>query len=404
MAWIYDTYSMQKGHAVPEIVTGKPISIGGSVFRHEATGAGVVTDDRSRLERARLEARASNGCVVQGFGNVGRDRGARADRARRNRAGRLGRVRRRLRPDGARRRDDGRVRAGARLARRVGTRGRGSRTRSCSSSSATSWCSPPARTRSPRPTPATSSASSSPRAPTARSTLEADAILSARDDPDPPRHPAQRRRRDGVVLRVGAGPGRPVLGTRRDPGQARREDERRLRPCLGDLVREEPDPPHLRARGRTSGTSGRHSSSAGCTREYHRPRPRRDDLRPALAAGHRVGAGGGRRADAARGARGLRRRRRRRAHRRAHTQDARREGRRSGVGSAKRHHRWPCRGADYYTIDADTPLDEAFRFLEENHAERVPVVERGRLVGVLSRSVLQRRLAEDEEPEAPTEE
>ena len=53
----------------------------------------------------------------------------------------------------------------------------------------------------------------------------------------------------------------------------------------------------------------------------------------------------------------------------------------------------------YYTIDADTPLDEAFRFLEENDAERVPVLERGRLVGVLSRSVLQRRLAEDEEPE-----
>jgi CBS domain-containing protein len=54
----------------------------------------------------------------------------------------------------------------------------------------------------------------------------------------------------------------------------------------------------------------------------------------------------------------------------------------------------------YYTIDADTPLEEAFRFLEEHDAERVPVVEQGRLVGVLSRSVLQRRLAEDEEPEA----
>ena len=42
MAWMMDTYSTQQGHAVPEIVTGKPISIGGSVFRHEATGAGVV--------------------------------------------------------------------------------------------------------------------------------------------------------------------------------------------------------------------------------------------------------------------------------------------------------------------------------------------------------------------------
>ena len=51
----------------------------------------------------------------------------------------------------------------------------------------------------------------------------------------------------------------------------------------------------------------------------------------------------------------------------------------------------------YYTIDADTPLDQAFHFLEEYDAERVPVVERGRLVGVLSRSVLLRRLAEDDE-------
>lgn len=52
----------------------------------------------------------------------------------------------------------------------------------------------------------------------------------------------------------------------------------------------------------------------------------------------------------------------------------------------------------YYTIDADTPLDEAFRFIEEHDAERVPVVDGGRLVGVVSRAVLQRRLAEDEDP------
>jgi CBS domain-containing protein len=54
--------------------------------------------------------------------------------------------------------------------------------------------------------------------------------------------------------------------------------------------------------------------------------------------------------------------------------------------------------APHYTLAPDVPLDEAFRFLEERDAERVPVVEEGRLVGVLSRSVLQRRLAEDEEP------
>jgi CBS domain-containing protein len=53
-----------------------------------------------------------------------------------------------------------------------------------------------------------------------------------------------------------------------------------------------------------------------------------------------------------------------------------------------------------FTLDPDLPLDEGFRQLEEYDLERVPVVERGgRLVGVLSRAVVQRRLAEDEPPE-----
>ena len=52
-----------------------------------------------------------------------------------------------------------------------------------------------------------------------------------------------------------------------------------------------------------------------------------------------------------------------------------------------------------HTIGPDVPLEDAFRFLEEHDAERVPVVdEEGRLIGGLSRSVLGRRLAEDEEP------
>ena len=70
MAWMMDTYSMQRGYAVPEIVTGKPISIGGSVFRHEATGAGVVMVVARACERLgwRLDELR---CVVQGFGNVG---------------------------------------------------------------------------------------------------------------------------------------------------------------------------------------------------------------------------------------------------------------------------------------------------------------------------------------------
>jgi CBS domain-containing protein len=51
----------------------------------------------------------------------------------------------------------------------------------------------------------------------------------------------------------------------------------------------------------------------------------------------------------------------------------------------------------HWTIDADTPVEDAFRLIEERDAERVPVVDEGRLVGVLSRELLQRRLAEDED-------
>jgi len=70
MAWVMDTYSMQVGYAVPEIVTGKPISIGGSVFRHEATGAGVVIVTERACQRLGTPLPGSR-CVVQGFGNVG---------------------------------------------------------------------------------------------------------------------------------------------------------------------------------------------------------------------------------------------------------------------------------------------------------------------------------------------
>jgi glutamate dehydrogenase (NAD(P)+) len=70
MAWMMDTYSMQRGYAVPEIVTGKPISIGGSVFRQEATGAGVVMVIARACERLGWQL-ADQRCVVQGFGNVG---------------------------------------------------------------------------------------------------------------------------------------------------------------------------------------------------------------------------------------------------------------------------------------------------------------------------------------------
>jgi glutamate dehydrogenase (NAD(P)+) len=70
MAWMMDTYSMQVGHAVPEIVTGKPVALGGSLFRSEATGAGVVMVIERACQRLGWNL-ADQRCVVQGFGNVG---------------------------------------------------------------------------------------------------------------------------------------------------------------------------------------------------------------------------------------------------------------------------------------------------------------------------------------------
>jgi glutamate dehydrogenase (NAD(P)+) len=70
MAWMMDTYSMQMGYAVPEIVTGKPVSIGGSIFRSEATGAGVVMVVERACQRLGWTL-AEQRFVVQGFGNVG---------------------------------------------------------------------------------------------------------------------------------------------------------------------------------------------------------------------------------------------------------------------------------------------------------------------------------------------
>jgi glutamate dehydrogenase (NAD(P)+) len=70
MAWMMDTYSMQAGHAVPEVVTGKPIALGGSLFRHEATGAGVVMVTERACDRLGWQL-GKQRCVVQGFGNVG---------------------------------------------------------------------------------------------------------------------------------------------------------------------------------------------------------------------------------------------------------------------------------------------------------------------------------------------
>ncbi|MCH7913563.1 MAG: Glu/Leu/Phe/Val dehydrogenase, partial [Deltaproteobacteria bacterium] len=70
MAWIMDTYSQHKGHAVPGVVTGKPVSIGGTLGRRDATGRGVVYTIVEAAKHVGLDLQRCS-AVVQGFGNVG---------------------------------------------------------------------------------------------------------------------------------------------------------------------------------------------------------------------------------------------------------------------------------------------------------------------------------------------
>jgi len=70
MAWIMDTYSQHKGHAVPEVVTGKPVAIGGTLGRREATGRGVVYMISEAAKHLGIDLTKCT-AAVQGFGNVG---------------------------------------------------------------------------------------------------------------------------------------------------------------------------------------------------------------------------------------------------------------------------------------------------------------------------------------------
>ncbi|MBH0190472.1 MAG: Glu/Leu/Phe/Val dehydrogenase [Nitrospira sp.] len=70
MSWIMDTYSQQVGYAVPGVVTGKPLSLGGSLGREEATGRGVVYVTLEALRHLNLPIEQAT-VAIQGFGNVG---------------------------------------------------------------------------------------------------------------------------------------------------------------------------------------------------------------------------------------------------------------------------------------------------------------------------------------------
>ena len=70
MAWVMDTYSMHVGHTTTSVVTGKPLEMGGSLGRREATGRGVMIVTRESAKHLGFDIKGAT-VAVQGFGNVG---------------------------------------------------------------------------------------------------------------------------------------------------------------------------------------------------------------------------------------------------------------------------------------------------------------------------------------------
>ena len=234
MAWVMDTYSMHVGHTSTAVVTGKPIEMGGSLGRREATGRGVmiVTREAAQAPRPRHPERDRRGPGIRQR-RLGLSRPARQDRRQDRR--RYGLEGRRLQRQRARHPQDDRLRETAQDDRRVSRR-RIDRQRQLFTLDVDVLV--PAALENQitmENAPGDQAPRSSPRAPTARPRPTRTGSPRARRVRHP-RHPGQRRRRDDVVLRVGAGSPRLLLGRGRGQHAAGSEDVRSLPRGAADLA------------------------------------------------------------------------------------------------------------------------------------------------------------------------
>ena len=394
MAWMMDTYSMQVGHAVPEIVTGKPLSVGGSVLRPEATGIGVVMVVEEAVRRLGWSLQSSS-CVVQGYGKVGAVaahelalRGARvvgvsdiAGGVHDERGLDLKAL------DEWRDEHDG-------IAGFPGSK-------DVSNAELLELpCDVLVLAATENQVTAANAGLAADEA-RRRGRERADVPRGRRDPrrarhPRPPRHPHQRGRRGRLVLRVGAGHPATLLGPGRDPLAPRRPHGRRAQPGVGPL-----------------GERGASVPARGARHEHPRgrrgPRGARDSpviVREALMSDPLVLQANANAREAA---------------------ELLTHPNVSSVLVADGEKLVGCIGAenivaavakgvdlesatagevadgDVVTISPDIPLDEALHRMAELDVERLPVTDDGRLLGVVAREPIARRLAEDEPP-APLEE
>jgi len=212
MAWIMDTLSMHAGFSVPGVVTGKPLSIGGSIGRSDATGQGIVYTIEATAERLGFKLDGAT-AAVQGFGNVGEasarllyEAGARVVAITDIGGGVFD-------PAGLD------VPFLGRYFKEYGTLVGAPNTQSIDNErlfglELDCWSSPPWRARSPSRTP-------TPPGADPRRGRERPHQPRGRSDPRrqrrgrDPRHPVQRRRRHRQLLRMGAEPGRSRVDARR---------------------------------------------------------------------------------------------------------------------------------------------------------------------------------------------
>ena len=256
MAWIMDTFSMTQGYSTLGVVTGKPIPLGGSAGRNEATAEGCFVAIEEAAKRMRLTLKGAT-AAVQGYGNAGAfvakfldEAGVRVVAVSDSRGGIYDKKGLRMDLVNAAKEKKGSV-----------TAGRGEKITNAELLELPVDILVPAAlegviTRENAPRVKARIIAEAANGPT---TPDADDILACQRLDRDPRHPRQRRRRDGLVLRVGPGPLLVLLGPGHRAQPPRAHDPQGLRGRRGDGAAPRHGPAHRRADPRRRPGRGGHA-------------------------------------------------------------------------------------------------------------------------------------------------
>ena len=255
---------MHVGHTETAVVTGKPLELGGSLGRREATGRGVSIATRESAKHLGFDIHGAR-VAVQGFGNVGSISAELLADPRREDRGDLGLEGRRPQRERASTSPGSRSMSGRTSPSTASQAASGSPTSNCSRSTSTCSSRPRSKTRSPMANAPGIRAKVVVEGANGPTTPDAHRHLHERGRVGDSRHPGQQRGRDGVVLRMGAGPLRLLLDGKGSQRAARGQDVRgvpRRAPDVAEAPGRHADRRLHRGHRRVA---TRHASCAGCT-------------------------------------------------------------------------------------------------------------------------------------------